>query len=140
MINSLGDNGFSVFHAGHWDWQRPHSVQDAKSSMPFHLKSSILPMPRTVSSSRSSTSSKSIGLPADVIGTTAPSATGRRPNITFNGATKMCRCLELSTRIRKTSITPMWISRPTCSITWLVSSLRPESSSPTAWDMNAARP
>jgi hypothetical protein len=30
-----------VFHAGHCDWQRPHSVQVAKSSMPFQVKSSI---------------------------------------------------------------------------------------------------
>src|SRR5678816_2292041 len=27
MIRSLGDSGFSVFQAGHCDWQRPHSVQ-----------------------------------------------------------------------------------------------------------------
>ena len=39
MISSFGDSGFSVFHAGHWDWQRPHSVQVAKSSMPFQEKS-----------------------------------------------------------------------------------------------------
>ena len=43
MISILGDSGFSVFHAGHCDWQRPHSVQVAKSSMPFQLKSSIEP-------------------------------------------------------------------------------------------------
>ena len=35
MMSSLGDSGFSVFHAGHWDWQRPRSVHEAKSSMPF---------------------------------------------------------------------------------------------------------
>ena len=43
---------------GTGDWQRPHSVQVAKSSMPFQVKSSILPRPKTSSSSGSS---KSIG-------------------------------------------------------------------------------
>ena len=45
MISSLGDSGFSVFQAGHWDWQRPHSVQEVKSSRPFQVKSSTLPTP-----------------------------------------------------------------------------------------------
>ena len=45
MIMSLGDSGFSVFHAGHWDWQRPHSVQVAMSSRPFQVKSSMRPTP-----------------------------------------------------------------------------------------------
>jgi hypothetical protein len=31
MITSFGDSGLPVFQAGHWDWQRPHSVQVAKS-------------------------------------------------------------------------------------------------------------
>ena len=31
MITSFGDSGLPVFHAGHCDWQRPHSVQVAKS-------------------------------------------------------------------------------------------------------------
>ena len=31
MITSLGDSGLPVFHAGHCDWQRPHSVQVVKS-------------------------------------------------------------------------------------------------------------
>ena len=39
MISSLGDSGFSVFQAGHCDWQRPHSVQVVKSSRPFQVKS-----------------------------------------------------------------------------------------------------
>ena len=30
-MTSLGDSGFPVFHAGHCDWQRPHSVQVVKS-------------------------------------------------------------------------------------------------------------
>ena len=63
MISILGESGFSVFHAGHCDWQRPHSVQVAKSSMPFQVKSSIEPMPSVASSSRSSMSSRVTGLP-----------------------------------------------------------------------------
>ena len=31
MITSLGDSGLPVFHAGHCDWQRPHSVHVVKS-------------------------------------------------------------------------------------------------------------
>ena len=45
MISILGDSGFSVFQAGHCDWQRPHSVQVAMSRRPFQAKSSILPTP-----------------------------------------------------------------------------------------------
>ena len=30
-MTSLGDSGLPVFQAGHCDWQRPHSVQVAKS-------------------------------------------------------------------------------------------------------------
>ena len=112
IIISLGESGFSVFQAGHWSWQRPHSVQLAMSRTPFQLKSSAAPTPSLASSSRSSRSSRVSALPADIIGLAAPSATGSRPNITFSGATKMCRCLELSTKIRKTSITPMCSSRP----------------------------
>src|SRR3954470_16374568 len=41
ITNSLGDNGFSVFQAGHWLWQRPHSVHVVKSSRPFQVKSVI---------------------------------------------------------------------------------------------------
>ena len=36
MMSSLGDSGFSVAQAGHWLWQRPHSVHVVKSRMPFH--------------------------------------------------------------------------------------------------------
>ena len=48
MISSLGDSGLPVFQAGHCDWQRPHSVQVAKSSRPFQVKCSTLPTPKTV--------------------------------------------------------------------------------------------
>ena len=43
VMRSLGESGFSVFHAGHCDWQRPHSVHVVKSRMPFQLKSSTRP-------------------------------------------------------------------------------------------------
>ena len=42
-MNSLGESGLSVFHAGHWLWQRPHSVQVAKSRMP--LPGEVLDLP-----------------------------------------------------------------------------------------------
>ena len=76
MISSFGDSGLSVFHAGHCDWHRPHSVQVAMSSRPFQLKSSIEPTPSVLSSSRSSTSSRVTGLPSIISGLTAPSAFG----------------------------------------------------------------
>ena len=60
-----------MFQAGHWLWHRPHSVQVVKSSIPFQVKSSILPRPKTSSSPGSS---KSIGLPPLVIGGSGPSA------------------------------------------------------------------
>ena len=72
-MSSLGDSGLSVFHAGHCDWQRPHSVQVVKSSRPFQVKSSTLPTPSAASSSRSSICSKSIGWPPTLIGCSAPS-------------------------------------------------------------------
>ena len=89
-MSSFGDSGLPVFHAGHCDWQRPHSVHVAKSSIPFQVKSSTLPRPKTSSSPGSS---KSIGCPSEYIGSIGPSAFGRRENATLSGATKMCRCL-----------------------------------------------
>ena len=93
MISSLGESGLPVFQAGHCDWQRPHSVQVAKSSSPFQVKSSTLPRPKAVSSSSSSMFSKSIGLPSTIIGSSGPSALGSRLVSTLSGARKMCRCL-----------------------------------------------
>ena len=61
-MTSLGDSGLPVFQAGHWDWQRPHSVQVVKSSQPFHEKSSTLPAPNM--STSGSAFSKSSGAPA----------------------------------------------------------------------------
>jgi hypothetical protein len=61
-----------VFHAGHWDWQRPHSVQVVKSSIPFQVKSSIRPAPNV--SVSGSASSRSSTRPPDIIGRSGPSA------------------------------------------------------------------
>ena len=91
MIRSLGESGLPVFQAGHCDWQRPHSVQVAKSSMPFQVKSSILPRPKMSSSPGSS---KLTGLPPDSIGSSAPRPCGSRLVATLIGASAMCRCLE----------------------------------------------
>ena len=73
-MSSLGESGLSVFQAGHWLWQRPHSVHVEKSSRPFQVKSSTLPTPRAASSSSSSISSKSSSLPWTWIGCSAPRA------------------------------------------------------------------
>ena len=73
-------------------------------------------------------SSRVTGLPAEISGFTAPSATGRRPKSTLSGATKMWRCLELSTKIRNTSITPMWSSSP-----------RPSRNSRALWESPSSR-
>ena len=87
MISSLGDRGFSVFQAGQADWQRPHSVQVAKSSICFQVKWPTSPTPKTVSSSTFSMSMSGVL-------SRAPSARGRREKATLMGAMKMCRCLE----------------------------------------------
>ncbi len=73
IIIIFGERGFSVFHAGHWSWQRPHSVQVLKSSRPFHVKSSTLPTPKVESSSISSMASMEKGLPSTIIGCSSPS-------------------------------------------------------------------
>ncbi len=135
MISSLGLSGFSVFQAGHCDWQRPHSVQLAKSSMPFQVKSSMTPRPILSSSPGSS---KSTSLPPEYTGSSAPSARGRRENATFSGARKMCRCLEYNTSTRKPSTTPSEASRPTVSSTSLA--VRPAGSSRRATASEAKAP
>ena len=98
MISSLGESGLSVCQAGHWDWHRPHSVQEVKSSRPFQVKSSILPTPSAVSSSRSSISVKSNGFPSAMIGGTAPSA-GRpeasRLNQMFGQTVNRCQATPM---------------------------------------------
>ena len=98
MISSLGESGFSVFQAGHWDWQRPHSVQVVKSRMPFQEKSSTLPTPSTESSSRSSTSSRVIAFPSDIRGFIAPRAvlpSDSRLKKMLNHAVKRCQAMPM---------------------------------------------
>ena len=80
-MTCLGDSGLPVAQAGHCDWHRPHSVQVAMSSRPFQVKSSIFPSPNT--SVSGSASSKSSTLPLLRIGSSGPSAFGRRENMTF---------------------------------------------------------
>ena len=87
-MTSLGESGLPVFQAGHCDWQRPHSVQVAKSSIPFQVKSSILPRPNSASSGGFS---KSIGLPPDSIGSSGPRPSGSRLNMTLIGRTILPR-------------------------------------------------
>ena len=65
-MSIFGDSGLPVTHAGHCDWQRPHSVQVPRSSMPFQVRSSILPRPKM--SVSGSASSKSSTLPFERIG------------------------------------------------------------------------
>ena len=65
IISSLGESGFSVFQAGHCDWQRPHSVHVEKSSRPFQVKSSTAPTPSASPSSSSSMALHVEGLAAD---------------------------------------------------------------------------
>ena len=97
-MSSFGESGLSVFHAGHWLWQRPHSVQVVKSSRPFHVKSSTLPTPRVVSSSISSMASMEKGLPSIVIGLAAPRAvlpSASRLNQMFGKARKRCQATPI---------------------------------------------
>ena len=71
-----------MFQAGHSRWQRPHSVQVTRSSSCFHVKWSILPAPKIVSSSIVSKS-----IPGVL--SRAPRRVGWREKATFNGAMKM---------------------------------------------------
>ena len=70
-MSSLGDSGLSVFQAGHWSWQRPHSVQVVASSSIFQLASLSVPTPNCESSS---TFSKVNGFPSEIIGGSDPKA------------------------------------------------------------------
>lgn len=96
MIRSLGESGLPVFQAGHCDWQRPHSVQVEKSSRPFQENCSTWETPKTSSSPGSV---KSIGLPPEVIGSSAPSAVppfASRLNQMFGKARKRCQATPMS--------------------------------------------
>ena len=108
MISSFGDSGLPVFQAGHCDWQRPHSVHVAMSSMAVHLKSSTLATPKVSTSGSASSSSRT--LPLLIMGSRPPSAvpSGLRLVSTLIGAVAMCRCLECTTSTRKPMMTAMW--------------------------------
>lgn len=95
MIRSFGDSGLPVFQAGHCDWQRPHSVHVEKSRMPFQENCSTCETPKTSSSPGSS---KSISLPPEVIGRSAPSAvppSDFRLNQMFGKARKRCQATPM---------------------------------------------
>lgn len=96
MIRSFGERGLPVFQAGHCDWQRLHSVQVEKSSRPFHEKCSTCETPNTSSSPGSS---KSISLPPEVIGSSAPRAVppcASRLNQMLGKARKRCQATPMS--------------------------------------------
>ena len=134
-MTCLGDSGLPVAQAGHCDWHRPHSVQVPRSSIPFQVKSSILPSPNT--SASGSASSKSSTLPSERIGSSAPSASGRRENSTFTGARKICKCLEYTTMTRKMTTTATCASRNTTSSTLFTPAPSGASHPPTSCDANA---
>ena len=137
MISSFGVSGLSVFQAGHCDWQRPHSVQVAKSSRPFQVKSSILPRPKT-SSSSPGPRSRSAWSP-EYIGSSGPSASGAGAKSTLNGARKMCRCLEYTTSTRNASTTPI-CSEQADRLEHVVGVPRPSGSSRSATHSDANAP
>ena len=98
MMSSLGDSGLSVFHAGHCDWQRPHSVHVEKSSRPFQVKSSTAPTPSASPSSISSMASMSNGRPPTISGRAAPRAVrpdGSRLNQMLGKARKRCHATPM---------------------------------------------
>ena len=130
MITSFGESGLPVAQAGHTDWQRPHSVHVAKSSICFQVKCSIWPTPKTVSSVTFSMSMSGVL-------SRAPSARGRRDAATFNGATKMWRCLEYETNTKNPTITQMFRITKTVSSTLLTPEPNGWSALPTTCEANA---
>ena len=108
MITSFGESGLSVFQAGHWSWQRPHSVQLMRSRRCFHVRSLIVPVPNTVSSVIFS------GSRSGVVAS-GPRALGRREKSTLGSDTKMCMCLDCSTKRKKPQITASWARMNTVS-------------------------
>ena len=84
MIRSFGESSFPVAYAGQTSWQRPHSVQDIVSRIPFHVRSETVPAPK-----RSSSSGR-----VEVERLEAAAAARVRPKKTFGPAVAMCRCFE----------------------------------------------
>ena len=120
-MSSFGDSGLPVFQAGHCDWQRPHSVQVAKSSRPFQVKSSILPTPkvsvvrvglleveRLAVAHHRPQRAEAVGAPGE------QDVERRQEDVQVLGVAR--------TMTRNTSMTPMCSSRPTYSSTSLASS------------------
>ena len=102
--------GFSVFHAGHWLWHRPpHSAQVA--SVEHALPREVLDASaaRRLRIRRPGPRSRSFR--AEHIARSGPSAFGCRFAPTLDRSTGRCRCLLLSTKIRKPNTTAMLISR-----------------------------
>src|ERR1019366_3049289 len=112
MMSNFGLSGLPVVQAGQTDWQRPHSVQVAKSSICFQVKSSILPAPKTVSS-------LTLSISMSGVLSRPPSALGRRETPILTGAKKMCRCLEKETKTRKPLMTATLAIRKNASSTLL---------------------
>ena len=133
MIRSFGDSGLSVVQAGQADWQRPHSVQVAKSSICFQVNCSTSPTPKTVSSSTFSMSMSGVL-------SRAPRARGRREKAMLMGAMKMCRCLEYETKTMKPEMTATLRIRKTVASTLFVPAPSGWSSLATAWEANAPQP
>ena len=109
-MRSFGESGLSVFQAGHWLWQRPHSVQVVKSSRPFQVKSSTWPTPSTGSAASSPSlsspssprasiaSSEKVLPPPIVMGLSAPRAVrpeASRLNQMFGKARKRCHATPI---------------------------------------------
>ncbi|CAB1045860.1 hypothetical protein FRC0552_01996 [Corynebacterium diphtheriae] len=90
VTSILGLRGFSVFHAGHCSWQRPHSVQVETSRSIFQGASSIVPTPSMESSSAVSNVSTS---PSEYNGCNLPNAcepSGLRRKKILKNAKKRC--------------------------------------------------
>ena len=109
--------------------------------MPFHVKSSMRPRPKGCIVGRVLEVDLSV---PEYIGSSGPSAFGCRFAPTLIGARKMCRCLLLSTKIRKPNTTAMLISRNAVSSTSLTPAERVEQDAtnslanapPEAWNGN----
>ena len=103
MTSSFGDSGLAVFQAGHCSWQRPHSVQDVKSSRAFHEWSVTTPVP--MESTSGSASSRLMISPSEVIGLAAPRAlvpSASRLSRMFANARKRCQATP-QVRLRPTT-------------------------------------
>ena len=90
ITSSFGESFFPVAYAGQTSWQRPHSVHDMVSRIPFHVRSFTVPAPKRSSSSG----------PSKRSGSSRPRARVREKN-TLGPAVAMCRCFEYGRYTRK---------------------------------------